>query len=115
DVVRERISGTRGGEDRARIVRRGECGISISLRELGRHRGQRVRTRVDGVHEAGGDQIELSGRAVPAAMELAAQDEAGAEPGPDGEEAEVLPATRDPEPVLSERCEIDVVLDTDLS
>ena len=46
-------------------------------------------------------------------MELAAQDEPGAQPGADREEDEVLDAARDARPVLAEGGEVDVVLEGD--
>ena len=48
-----------------------------------------------------------------AALQLAAQHEAGAEPRADREEHEVVDALRDAEPPLAERGEIDVVLERD--
>ena len=46
-----------------------------------------------------------------AAVQLAAEDEPGAEPGADREEDEVLHSPRDPLPALADRGQVDVVLD----
>jgi hypothetical protein len=48
---------------------------------------------------------------MPAAMQLAVQDDARPEARPDREEHEVLDASRNAEPALPERGEVDVVLD----
>ena len=59
----------------------------------------------------GRDEVDLAGRAVTAAVQLAAQHEAGAEAGADREEHEVLDAPRHAAPALADRGEVDVVLD----
>ena len=58
-------------------------------------------------------EVDLAGRAVAAAVQLAAEDEAGAEAGADREEREVVDPARDALPALTERGEVDVVLERD--
>jgi len=68
--------------------------------ELLGQRRQGVRARVDAVLETCGNKVELARGAVPSAVQLATKDEAGAEPGADGEEHEILDTTSNPEPLL---------------
>src|SRR5262249_49968841 len=93
-------------KDRAWIVRRGSA-------EPLRKRGDGACTGVDVLGEADTREVELARRAVVAAVQLAAQDEAGSEAGADREEDEVVDAARDPTPALAERGEVDAVLDRD--
>src|SRR6185295_8425633 len=60
---------------------------------------------------SGGDEVDLARSAVPAPVQLTAKHEAGAEPGPHGEEDEVLDAARHSAPPLADGGEVDVVLD----
>ena len=69
--------------------------------------------RIDLVRAAGRDQVDLAGGAVAAAMELAPEDQPGAEAGTDREEDEVLHPARDPLPALADGRQVDVVLDGD--
>jgi hypothetical protein len=106
DLARDAIAGTRSREDRRRVVRRGR---SPRLRES-RHR---LRARIDVLGQPDAHVVELAGRAVVPAVELAAQDEPGAEPRADRQEDEVVDAARDATPPFAERREVDVVLDRD--
>ena len=94
-------------------IERGSYGGSSTVagRRALRASRERRRARVDVLGEADARVVELARRAVPAAVQLAAQHEPGAEAGADRDEDEVVDAARDAAPLLAERGEVDVVLD----
>src|SRR5262249_61590308 len=95
-----------GGKDGGGAAGRGRAGPR-------RKRGDALGQGFDAPGEADRREVELARRAVVAAVELAAQDEAGSEAGADREEDEVVDAACDPTPALAECGEVDVVLDRD--
>ena len=112
DLAREGVARAGRGEDLPRVERRREHGRPASLRgELRGERRDRARARVDVLRQPDEREVDLAGRAVVSAMELAAQDEAGTHAGADREEEEVVDPARDALPVLAERREVDVVLE----
>src|SRR4029450_13597730 len=58
-------------------------------------------------------EVDLAGRAMVPAVQLALEHEAGAHASPDREEDEVRDAARNAGPALAERREVDVVLEGD--
>ena len=112
-LPRERVAGARRGEDRR--ARRTAAAASCSPPFSATSRSASAETA--DAHGSisslapGRDEVDLAGGAVTAAVQLAAQHEAGAEAGADGEEDEVLDAPRHAAPALADRGEVDVVLD----
>ena len=101
-----------GGEDRARSKGGAERSRTPSpasraaSAEIARRTGRLLRPTP-------ARQVELAGRAVAAAVELAAEDESDAETGADREEDEVVDAARHAVPLLAEGGEVNVVLERD--
>ena len=82
-------------------------------REPRRERRDGAGARVDVLVQPDEREVDLSGRPVATAVELAAQDEAGAHAGADREEEEVVDTAGDALPLLPERRQVDVVLEPD--
>src|SRR5213078_4673636 len=100
DGLRCLVALARGAEDGARIG--GAAGERRDLRSGG----------IDAV-KSNQREIDLARGAVAAAVELAAEDDACAHARADREEDEIVDATRNSLPLLTERGEVDVVLQRD--
>ena len=114
DLGGDCIPGARRGEDVPRVVGLGEGGAARPPgREPRRERRHGAGARIDVVVQPDEREVDLAGRPVVTAVELAAQDEAGAHAGADREEEKVVDTARDPLPLLAEGRQVDVVLEPD--
>ena len=112
DGCGKRVARARGGEDVAGVEgwrERRRCPVLCrETRGEGRHRAG---AGVDVLLEPAEREVDLSRRAVPAPVELAAEHEPGAHARADRQEEEVVDAACDALPLLPERGEVDVVLE----
>src|SRR5262249_50172110 len=109
--LRDWIALPRGGEDCPRAVRRSQRGLLPTFpSQLGGDRGQGARAGVE-IQMTGPRVIELARCAVVPAVNLSPQDDAGAEPGADRDEDEVVHSAGYSLPVLADGREVDVVLE----
>ena len=105
------VAAARGIEDVARLVRRHECRRLAASCELPRVGRDGSGARVELLAEPDPEVVELAGGAVMAAMELAAEHDAGTEAGPDRDEGKVVDAASDATLALTECRKVDVVLE----
>ena len=103
----------RAAEKIARASNGGPSSVSkrALLRQARRECGDRARARVDVLPQPDEREVDLTGSAVMAPVQVAAQHETGTHAGADGEEGEVVHAAGDAAPLLADGGEVDVVLE----